>query len=108
MVDGWSEVACSLVVLDYSEAAPSAAPALARWLARSTMAKQGENEKRGAFALGGIIISSAVSQQRRREEGEYNLDSTHTLTCVEQVGKTVRRLVSQVGSAEVPYLSRRE
>ena len=76
------------VVLDYSEAAAaaSAAPAYSRSLAsspaRSTMAKQGENEKRGAFALGGIIISSAVSQRRERRrgrgEGEYNLDSTHT------------------------------
>ena len=60
------------VVLDYSEAAAaaSAAPAysLASSPARSTMAKQGENEKRGAFALGGIIISSAVSQRRGGEE----------------------------------------
>ena len=77
-MDGWSEVACSLYLTIQRRLRRLP---LTLSLAHSTMAKQGENEKRGAFALGGIIISSAVSQQRG--EGEYNLDSTHTLTCVE-------------------------
>ena len=83
-MDGWSEVACSLyLTIQRRLRRLPLTLSLASSPARSTMAKQGENEKRGAFALGGIIISSAVSQQRGRGEGEYNLDSTHTLTCVE-------------------------
>ena len=83
-MDGWSEVACSLYLTIQRRLRRRRRLPLTLSPARSTMAKQGENEKRGAFALGGIIISSAVSQQRGRGEvGEYNLDSTHTLTCVE-------------------------
>ena len=88
MVDGWSKVACSLYLTIQRRLLPLSPLALspARWLARSTMAKQGENEERGAFALGGIIISSAVSQQKRTEEGKreegniiWTPHTTHTL-----------------------------